>query len=384
MTGNRRRRLQKFRLLNFHGGDIKKITQAHGKDARKPLRRPRWGKTRESMKKKAIVLVFLTLFLAVALFVYVAKEKNAGDELYFSGTIEATNSQLAFQVRGIVTAVHVSEGQAAKQGDLLAELDRSEFEAALAQAEANVETARKNLTRIETTLDMLQETLPADVERARAGVASAQAAFTEAARNRERYDVLFRKNVVSQQEWDAVRLNFETAEARLVEARAVLRQAESGLKKLETVSEEKKVAEAQVRALEASRKLAEIQKDHGSLTAPYNGIVTSRNVEPGEVITPGQEVLTLSDLSRVDLKIYVGETNIGKVYPGQPVDVRIDTFPDRVFRGTVSYVSPEGEFTPKIIQTHKERVKLVYLVKVSIPNGGLELKTGMPADAWLR
>jgi len=336
------------------------------------------------MKKKAIILVFLTLFLAVALFVYMAKEKNAEDELYFSGTIEATDSQLAFQVRGIVTAVHVSEGQAAKTGDLLAELDRSEFEAALAQAEANVETARKNLARIETTLDMLQETLPADVERARAGVASAQAAFTEASRNRERYDVLFRKNVVSQQEWDAVSLNFETAEARLAEARAALRQAESGLKQLDTVREEKKVAEAQVRALEASRKLAEIQKDHGGLTAPFDGIVTSRNVEPGEVVTPGQEVLTLSDLSRVDLKIYVGETDIGKVYPGQPVDVRIDTFPDRVFRGTVSYVSPEGEFTPKIIQTHKERVKLVYLVKVSIPNGGLELKTGMPADAWLR
>jgi HlyD family secretion protein len=80
----------------------------------------------------------------------------------------------------------------------------------------------------------------------------------------------------------------------------------------------------------------------------------------------------------------VEETAIGKVKPGQPVEVRIDTFPNRIFKGTVAFVSPEGEFTPKIIQTKKERVKLVYLVKVTLPNPDYELKTGMPADAWLK
>jgi HlyD family secretion protein len=107
-------------------------------------------------------------------------------------------------------------------------------------------------------------------------------------------------------------------------------------------------------------------------------------VELGEVVTTGREVLTLSDLSEVDLKIFVGETEIGNVKPGQHVDVKIDTFPDRVYAGTVAFISPEAEFTPKIIQTHKERVKLVYLVKISIPNPDLTFKPGMPADAWLR
>ena len=114
-----------------------------------------------------------------------------------------------------------------------------------------------------------------------------------------------------------------------------------------------------------------------------NGMVTSRNIEPGETVTPGREVITISDLSRVDLKIFVDETEIGKVRPGQPVDVKVDTFPGKIYRGSVSFISPQGEFTPKIIQTKKERVKLVYLVKVSIPNPNYELKTGMPADAWL-
>jgi HlyD family secretion protein len=107
-------------------------------------------------------------------------------------------------------------------------------------------------------------------------------------------------------------------------------------------------------------------------------------VEPGEVVVPGREILSLSDLATVDLKIFVDETEIGKVKPGQKVEVRVDTFPDKAYWGRVAFISPEGEFTPKIIQTRKERVKLVYLVKVSVPNPNLELKTGMPADAWLR
>ena len=124
--------------------------------------------------------------------------------------------------------------------------------------------------------------------------------------------------------------------------------------------------------------------EYTELRASSKGILVSRNVEPGEVVTPGQEVLSLSDLSQVDLKVFVDETEIGKVRPGQEVDVKIDTFPSKTYTGHVSFISPEGEFTPKIIQTHKERVKLVYLVKITIPNPNFELKTGMPADAWFR
>jgi HlyD family secretion protein len=102
------------------------------------------------------------------------------------------------------------------------------------------------------------------------------------------------------------------------------------------------------------------------------------------VVSIGQEVISISDLSEVDLKVFVDETEIGRIRPAQPVDVKIDTFPDKTYPGIVSFISPEGEFTPKIIQTHKERVKLVYLVKIKIPNPDFELKTGMPADAWFR
>ncbi|MBU0986049.1 MAG: efflux RND transporter periplasmic adaptor subunit, partial [Proteobacteria bacterium] len=143
-------------------------------------------------------------------------------------------------------------------------------------------------------------------------------------------------------------------------------------------------ARAQIQAANAALELAEIQLRHSRLKAPFKGTVTSRNVEPGEVVSPGREVLSLADLSSVDLKIFVSETEIGKVKPGQKVEVKTDTFPDKIYTGHVAYISPEGEFTPKIIQTRKERVKLVYLVKISLLNPELELKSGMPADAWLR
>ncbi len=119
------------------------------------------------------------------------------------------------------------------------------------------------------------------------------------------------------------------------------------------------------------------------MRAPFAGIVTSRNIEPGEVVTPTRQAITLSDLSGVKVKIYVGETEIGQVKPGQKADVKVDSLAGKTFEGTVTFISPEGEFTPKIIQTQKERVKLVYLVEVTVPNPNLELKTGMPADAWL-
>jgi HlyD family secretion protein len=139
---------------------------------------------------------------------------------------------------------------------------------------------------------------------------------------------------------------------------------------------------AQVDGAKAALKLVDIQLKYTQLQAPFKGIITSRDVEPGEVVTPGREVISISDLSEVDLKVFVGEKEIGKVKPGQKARVKTDTFPGKTYEGYVSYISPEAEFTPKIIQTHKERVKLVYLVKITLPNPDLELKSGTPADAW--
>ncbi|MBA4396567.1 MAG: hemolysin secretion protein D [Syntrophus sp. (in: bacteria)] len=336
------------------------------------------------LKKRIIIAAFMVLLIGVGLLVYFGQQTAQKGELYYSGTIEATQANLAFQTSGRVQSVFVREGQAVLKDQALAELESAELASRLEQARANLDKSLKSQRQSETMLDLYNHTLPAEVARAEAGLASARFVLEDARKDDQRYEQLFQKGVASEKERDKIKLQYDTAVARLAEAEAILNSARSNLKKIDAARQDAAAAVSQVQAVRATLQQAEIQRQYALLKAPMGGVMTSRNVEPGEVVSPGREVLTLSDLSRVDLKIFVDETAIGKVRPGQKADVRIDTFPDKVYAGHVAFVSPEGEFTPKIIQTKKERVKLVYLVKISIPNPNYELKSGMPADAWLR
>jgi HlyD family secretion protein len=388
------------------------------------------------LKKRITAAIFFVLLVGVGILVYLGQRTVQLEELYYSGTIEARAAGLSFQVSGRLMDIPADEGQVVQEHQVLAVIDQSEYQARCEQAEANLESAVRNLERAETVLALYKETLPNDVARAEAGVKvllsqlreleagsrrqeierarlaylAAKEIMEEAGKDKVRFEKLFEKNLVSEKQWDQIRLNYETAlkeferaeetlklleegarketkdtaKARIEEGRAVLDQAKANLKKIEGAEKEAEVAEAGVKAAQSALRLAEIQLEHTRLRAPFEGVITSRNVEPGEVVSPGQEVFSLSDLSKVELKIFVDETEIGRVKPGQKAQVRIDTFPDKRYMGTVSYISPEGEFTPKMIQTHKERVKLVYLVKIAVRNPDHELKSGMPADAWLR
>jgi HlyD family secretion protein len=388
------------------------------------------------LKKRVIAILFFCLLFGVGLLVYNGQRNLKMRKLYYSGTIEAKQAELAFQVSGRIVEVVVNEGEFVKRDQLLAFLEQSEYKARYEQAQAGLENSIKNVQRLELILGLYKKTLPNEVARATAGVEvlssqlreleagyreqdieraklaflTAKDVMEEAKKNKERYDNLFQKSLVSEREWDTVKLKYETAakelekakeafdmllegvrketiqtaRARLAEGKAVLRQAKNNLTKIQAAEKEVEAAKSQVKVAQSSLKVAKTQLSYTKLSAPFDGVISSRNVEPGEVVLPGREVLSLSDLSSVDLKIFVNETEIGRVKPGQLVDVKVDTFPDKKYRGTVSFISPEGEFTPKIIQTQKERVKLVYLVKVLIPNPDLELKSGMPADAWLQ
>lgn len=389
-----------------------------------------------SLKKRVIIIVFLALLLGVGLLVYLGQRNNRLSELYYSGTLEATQAGLSFQVSGRVADVPVDEGQSVEKDQTLAVLDRSEYQARYDQANANLDAAEVDLERLELNLEIYRKVLPADVERAEAGVnvlkaqldemeagyrvqdiekaghtlSSLQSSMETAQKDKERYDKLFSENIISDMEHDSANLRYETAlkayesaranvdqlregyrkediraaKAKLLEGEAILKQAKSNLSKIEMSEKEVEAAKARVHAAEAAFKLAETQLGYMELKAPFKGTITSRNIEPGEVVSLGREVFSLADLSSIELKIFVDETAVGRVKPNQRADVTVDTFPEKVFKGKVSFISPEGEFTPKIIQTHKERVKLVYLVKVLIPNNDLDLKPGMPADARLK
>jgi HlyD family secretion protein len=391
---------------------------------------------RFAVKKRLIFVLFLVLLIGVAGMVYWGQHRQGSAELYYSGTIESTKADIGFQVGGRVIEVLTDEGRAAVKGELLARLDPEEFAARRYQAQANLTQAVEGLKQAETALDVNRRVLPAEVERAQAAVKSLNSQLAEvetglriqeverarlaveatrvsrdnAERDKDRYEELFRKGVVAERTRDTTRVQYETAlreheravesykmakegsrreqidtaRSRFAEGQALLKLAQSNLKKIDAAAQEVEAARAREASVRAALQLAEIQLSYTELRAPFSGIVVNRSLEPGEVVSAGQEVLAVADLSTVDLKVFVGETEIGKVKPGQRVDVKTDTFPDKTYTGTVAFISPEAEFTPKIIQTHKERVKLVYLVKIAVPNPDLELKSGMPADAWLR
>ena len=387
-------------------------------------------------RKRAIAAAVAVLLVGVGGLVWWGQLRRGGGELFYSGTIEAVQSNLAFQVAGRVQSVRVDEGCAVNGEEVLAVLDRSELAALRDQAAANLARAEQQLRQLETVLEVNRRVLPAEVERAAAAVAALRAQLQEAEaglrtqdverarlaaestrvtlenaqRDKQRYDELFRRGTVAERVRDTYALQYETAlrehqraleayaqaregfrreeidtaRSRLAEGQAALQLARSNLLKIDAAERDVEAGRAQVEAARAALRVAGVQLGHADLQAPYAGIVLSRSLEPGEVVTPGQEVLSVADLSAVDLKVFVNETEIGRVRPGQPVDVRIDTFPGRTYAGRVSYVSPQAEFTPKIIQTQKERVKLVFLVKIRVTNPDHALKSGMPADAFFR
>lgn len=386
-------------------------------------------------KQRFLLLVPIVLLLVVGTLVLRGQRQRQSRQLYYSGTIEANQANLAFQAAGHVAQVLVDEGQTIRIGQVLARLEQNAFLAICKQAEANLAQAQADLTALEAALALKQEALPMEVVRAEAAVesmgyqyrelsdgyrpqevakarlavAEAKSTLEKARRDKERSDRLFEDNVIAASDKDTQDLRYQTAllqyrqavqnlkiaeegfrkesvgsaRARLSESKAALALAKSNLKQIEVAQREVIAGRARVSVASAALELARIQLSYCELKAPFDGILTSRNVEPGEVVTVGREVLSVADLSHVELKIFVDETEIGRVKPDQPVTVKIDTFADKTYQGRVAYISPESEFTPKMIQTHKERVKLVYLVKVTIANPQLELKPGMPADAWL-
>jgi HlyD family secretion protein len=131
-------------------------------------------------------------------------------------------------------------------------------------------------------------------------------------------------------------------------------------------------------------RLVDAQIAQLTLTAPMDGIVTSRSAQVGETATAGAPLLTIANLDEVTLVIYVPENRVGHVRLGQEVEVQVDSFPAQVFVGHVMNIAGEAEFTPRNVQTQEERVNLVFAVKVSIPNADQKLKPGMPADATIR
>ena len=172
--------------------------------------------------------------------------------------------------------------------------------------------------------------------------------------------------------------------ANLAGSGAALSAAEAGSREVEKMKLDLRALHSQLDQARAALAVAEDDLRKSTLYAPFDAFVTVKDTEEKEFVQPGTPVVTLADLDEVWVKTYVPETQLGRVRLGQEADVLSDTFPGKVYRGKVTFISPEAEFTPKNVQTKEERVKLVYRIKVTLTNPNQELKAGMPVDVKIR
>lgn len=323
------------------------------------------------MKKKVIISALLVAVVAAV--VFLLRHDRAGEDtgvLKISGNIELTEVQVSFKTSGRVQERLVDEGELVRRGDLVARLEQTELVEALKAAQAEAASQAAVLAEFQAG-SRSEEVAQGEALLARA---EAEAARVEADYRRSR--ALFDKEVISRRDFEAARALHEQARANVRERREALKLLRQGPRRERIDAARASHEAAQARVAAARERLS-----YATLKAPISGVVLTKSVEPGEQVSSGTPVVTLGDLDNVWLKGYIPETELGRVKLGQRARVTTDGHPGRVFEGRVTFISSQAEFTPKSVQTEKERVKLVYRVKISLANPGMELKPGMPADA---
>jgi len=324
-------------------------------------------------RKNAIPIALAVVVVAVAAWFFLLRRNGNDGALDASGTVEATDAQLGFQVAGRIDTILVHEGDAVKAGQLLARLDRTELEARRQQAAAQLTAARAMLTELE------RGSRSQEVQQGRDALVAAKQRLADAQRDLDRTRRLFDGGAVSREALDKAQLAFDVAQSQHDQAAQALQLLEVGPRPERIDAQRAAVASAQgaVRQMDAMLANSEIR-------APFDGVVSVKDREIGETVSPGAPVLTVTNLNDRWVRIYIPETRIGAVHLGQGATISADTYKGRIYRGAVSFIASEAEFTPKNVQTQDERVKLVYAVKVHITEDSTyDLKPGIPADVQL-
>jgi HlyD family secretion protein len=314
-------------------------------------------------------LVVVAIALAVLAGACARKNGGRAGELVLSGNIEVTDAQLAFKLPGRVAERLVSEGENVKSGQLVARLDDAEQTQELALRRAELAAAKAMLAGLEAG------SRPQEIAAAEAAVRSAEAERDRARLDFTRQQELLAKAAISSREFEAAQAQLKVAEARAGESAERAKLIKEGPR-----AEDILQARARAEQASATVALAQTRLDNTRLNSPLTGIVLSHNVEPGEYVSAGTPVATVADLAHMWVRVYLNQTDLGRIRHGQKVVVRTDTFPDKRYDGTIGFIASDAEFTPKTVQTPKERVKLVFRVKVDVANPNDELKPGMPAD----
>lgn len=286
------------------------------------------------MKKIIIPVALLIVIAAMVVFLISRDRLTKNNTLMLSGTIEAVEIDLAFKAPGKISYVRYDEGDEISRGDTVSELSHLESQAALNQIDDQIAASRAQMR----SLEIQKETLERNLRKISSLVGSGGATVADQ----------------------------EDMQDKLREAEAAIAAAGNSIK-----------------ALASQKEYLKIIYDNEYLISPSDGAVILRSIEPGEIVSSGKTILTIADLKKLEIKVYLPESNLGQVRDGQTVFIEVDSHPGRRFEGTVSRISDKAEFTPKNVQTREERVKTVYAVTVRAGDYDGILKPGMPCDVFI-
>ncbi|HLH20665.1 MAG TPA: efflux RND transporter periplasmic adaptor subunit [Bryobacteraceae bacterium] len=385
------------------------------------------------MKKRIVPILVIVLAAVAGAIAYRNLHHGDPNRIVVSGNIELEEVNIAFKTAGRLIERAVDEGDTVRKGQVIARLDRDQLIAQQERETAGLQSSEYQLAQAETSLQWQKATLAADIEQkkadlaaaearlaelkhgsrpqeiqdARAAVEAAQAEADRAQKDYERGQTLIKNDDISAAQFDQYRdradataASLKSAKERLdlvlagprieqIEAqaaqversRALLKMTEANALELKRREQELATRRAEAARSKASLALIGTQISDTVAESPVDGVVLVKAADVGEILAPGTTVVTVGDIDHPWLRGYINETDLAKVKIGSLARVTTDSYPGKVYRGRVSFISSEAEFTPKQIQTQQERVKLVYRIKIEVENPNHELKSNMPADA---
>jgi HlyD family secretion protein len=333
------------------------------------------------MKSETFTL-FTAAVASLALLVACSEEAPT-DRLRVSGHVEATETRLAPEVGGRILTLTGREGDRVQPGQVVMTLDTRDVHLAIQRARADLAAAEAQL-RLAMAGARAEDIRQAEsqVATARAEVAVAQTELDAAAQDLARFESLLAANSGSQKQRDDAATRRDLARDRVTSSQSRVRTAEEGLAKLRAGSRPEEIDTARARVAAAAAQVATLEKGltDATVQSPVGGIVTEKLVEAGEMIAPRAPALIVVDLDRAWADVFVPEPAVPQITIGQAATVFTDAGGPGI-AGTIGYISPKAEFTPRNVQTADERSKLVYRVRINVDNKDGVLKQGMPVEA---
>ena len=320
------------------------------------------------MNKIIISSAFLLL-----LFLTSCGSNNSLKSIEASGTIESTNLVVSSRTSGNILKINFNEGDKVNASDTIIVIDHEMLDLQLQQAIAGKDAAEAQLNL------MLRGARQEEIIQAEQNLNQAKVNFETAERDKIRMENLYKSRSVTQKQYEDAVSKYELMNAQYT-------AAQENFNKVKKIFRQEEIDQARANFNKAIAGVELLNKNirDSYVISPIGGFLVKSFVEIGESVSPMSSLFKVSDLEVVELVIYVSTEELGYVKLGQEAEVTIDSYKDKVYEGKVTYISPEAEFTPKNIQTKDERTKLVFSVKITIPNNDYELKPGMPADAEIK